>query len=84
MFLLSYSSFRRGVRQYLEKMNMMDPSSKKILSLQKMLGQDVKTSCGATRLDAYFAPTFTHTNICRPLITGSHTPSHILKAEASF
>ena len=35
-------------------------------------------SCGTTRLDAFTHP-LTHTIICRPLITESHTPSPILR-----
>lgn len=56
--------------------------NKNTLSQAKiMLGQDVKIqSCGATRLDVSLQHAhFSRTNIRRPLITESHTPSGILK-----
>lgn len=61
--------------------------NKNILSQAEiLLGQDVKIySCGATRLDALLQ--YAHllrTNIRRPLITESHTPSHILKVPENF
>ena len=71
------------MRQSLLNKNITISSEKKTPVPAIMLGQEILSSCGATRLDA-FAPSLRIPLICRLLLTECHTPAYILKEESLF